>query len=122
LGLIFECRGIATAVPIIIDKTEVRLDVHIYPIIDFNLLLGFPLEELLGTSQGSLDEKLRKTASATFCLKNPLAKPQQYLLEMVIHISPIISSEPADLMVQNLLPLKKMTQKTFLKMKESHHP
>jgi hypothetical protein len=65
-GLIFECRGIATAVPFIIDKTEVRLDVHICPIIEFNLLLGHPLEELLW----SLD---REFASATSCLKNPLA-------------------------------------------------
>jgi hypothetical protein len=67
-GLIFECRGIATALPIIIDKTKVGLDIHIYPIIDFDLLLGFPLEELLDTSQGILDEKLRE------------ALPHHYLL------------------------------------------
>jgi hypothetical protein len=64
-GRIFECRGIATAVPIIIDKIEVRLDIHIYPIINFDLLLGHQLEEHFGTSQRSIDEKLRETASAT---------------------------------------------------------
>jgi hypothetical protein len=76
-GLIFECRGIATVVPVIIDKTEVCLDVHFYPIIDFDLMLGYSLGELRGTSQGSLDEKLRKIASATFSLKDPMTKPQQ---------------------------------------------
>jgi hypothetical protein len=83
--------------PIIIDRTEVRLDIHIYPIIDFNLLLGFPLEELLGTPQGSLYENLSETASATSCLKNFLAKPhfEQNPLEMVMRVSPFISSEPA---------------------------
>ena len=39
-GLFFECRGIARDVPIIIDKIEVRLDYHVYDIIDFDLLLG----------------------------------------------------------------------------------
>jgi hypothetical protein len=75
-GLIFEHHGITIAVPITIDKTEVCLDVHIYPIIDFDLLLGYPLEEHLTTSQGSLDEKLRETASttATSCLENPMTK------------------------------------------------
>jgi hypothetical protein len=43
-GLIFECHRIATAMPIIMDRTEVSLDIHIYPIIDFDLLLGYPLE------------------------------------------------------------------------------
>jgi hypothetical protein len=46
-GLIFECRGIARAVPIKIDKIKVQLDFHIYPILDFDLLIGFPLEKLL---------------------------------------------------------------------------
>ena len=44
--LIFQYRGITTAVPIIIDNTEVHLDVHIYPIVGFNILQGYLLEEL----------------------------------------------------------------------------
>jgi hypothetical protein len=58
--LIFECHRIATAVPFIIDKTEVHLNVHIYPIIKFYLLLGYSIEELIG----SLD---RESASAITC-------------------------------------------------------
>ena len=43
-GLFFECQGIARDVPIIIEKIEVRLDFHIFDILDFDLLLGYPLE------------------------------------------------------------------------------
>ena len=50
--------------PITIDKIEVHLDFYIYNILDFDLLLGLPLEKLLA-SYGSLDEKLRETGSAT---------------------------------------------------------
>ena len=54
-GLFFECRGIAQAVPVKIDKNEVRLDFYVYPIIDFDLLIGSPLENFLRekSSQGS---------------------------------------------------------------------
>ena len=44
-GLYIECRGIARDVPIIIDQIEVHLDFHIYNIINFDLLLGLPLEK-----------------------------------------------------------------------------
>ena len=62
--------------PITIDKIEVHLDFYIYDILNFDLLLGLPLEKLLA-SHGSLDEKLRETGSATAtpCLENFLAKP-----------------------------------------------
>jgi hypothetical protein len=85
-------------VPITIDKIEVRLDFHIYNVIDFDPLLGYPLEKLLDASQGSIDEKLREIASATptSCLENHLAKPHpdQNLLVKVMYGSPFISSEP----------------------------
>jgi len=42
-GLFFECRGIARAVLVKIDKIEVKLDFHIYPILDFEILIGYPL-------------------------------------------------------------------------------
>ena len=96
-GLYFECRGIARDVPITIDKIEVHFDFYIYEILDFDLLLGLPLEKLLA-SHGSLDEKLRETgfATATPCLENFLAKPlpEQNTLEEMMHTSPFISSEP----------------------------
>jgi len=83
--------------PLIIDKIEVNLDFHIFDILDFDLLLGSPFEKLL-VSQGSLDEMLRKTASATAtsCLENPMAKqlPKPSLLKEIVHESPFISSEP----------------------------
>ena len=44
--LIFECSRIAKAMPIKIDKTEVRLDFHIFAILDFDLLIGYPFEKL----------------------------------------------------------------------------
>ena len=78
LGLIFECCGIARAVPIRIDETEVHLDFHIYVVLEFDLLIGYPLENLIQDkpSQGSLDEKLGTTASTTpiLCPKSPMAK------------------------------------------------
>ena len=59
LGHIIKCRGVASAVSLTIDKIEVNLDFHIFNILDFDILLGFPLEKLLA-SQGSLDVTLRK--------------------------------------------------------------
>ena len=104
-GLSFECQGIARNVPITIDKIEVRLDFHIYDILDFDLLLGLPLEKLL-SSHGSLDEKLKETGSAiaTPCLENLIAKPlpEQNPLEEMMHTSPFISSEPVLLGVLEL--------------------
>ena len=82
--------------PITIDKIEVRLDFHIYDILDFDLLLGLPLEKLLA-SHGSLDEKLRETSLATAThLENLLAKPlpEQNPFKEMMHTSPFISSEP----------------------------
>jgi hypothetical protein len=38
LGLIFECCGIARAMPVIINKIEVNLDFHIYAILEFENL------------------------------------------------------------------------------------
>ena len=86
-GLYFECRWIARDVPITIDKLEVHLDFYIYDILDFDLLLGLPLEK---TSHGSLDEKLRETSSATTThLENLLAKPlpEQNPLKEMMHTS-----------------------------------
>ena len=96
-GLYFECRGIARNVPITIDKIEMHLDFYIYDILDFDLLLGLPLEKLLA-SHGSLDEKLREIGSATATphLENLSARPlpEQNSLEEMMHTSPFISSEP----------------------------
>ena len=68
-----------------------------YDILDFDLLLGLPLEKLLA-SHGSLDKNLRETGSATATphLENLLARPlpEQNPLEEMMHTSPFISSEP----------------------------
>ena len=82
--------------PLIIDKMEVNLDFHIFDILDFDLLLGSSFEKLL-TSQGSLDKKLRKTASAIVsCLKNFMAKHflEPNPLKEMMHESPFTPSEP----------------------------
>jgi hypothetical protein len=47
LGLFFECCGIARAVQIIIDKIEVFIDFHMYAILEYDLLIGHPLENLI---------------------------------------------------------------------------
>ena len=99
LGLFFECCGITRAVPVIIDKIKVHLDFHIYAILEFDLLIGHPLENLIleKPSHGGLDEKLGTTASATPIPrpKSPKAKYQTNndSLEEVKFISPFISLE-----------------------------
>ena len=82
---------------LIVDKIEVNLDFHIFDILDFELLLGFPLEKL-HASQWSLDEKLRETASttATSWLENSTEKhfPEQNPFEKMMHGSSFISTKP----------------------------
>ena len=77
-GLFFECRGIARAVPVKIDKIEVCLDFHVYPIINFDLLIGSPLENFLRekSSQGSLGHDSGETTFTTpiSCPENPMAE------------------------------------------------
>jgi hypothetical protein len=62
LGLFFECCGIARVVPVIIDKTKVHLDFHIYAILEFDLLIGHPLENLIleNLPMGALMKSLGK--------------------------------------------------------------
>ena len=88
---------IARDVPITIDKLEVHLDFYIYDIVDFDPLLGLPLEKLLA-SHGRLDKNYRETGSATTTpyLENFLAKPlpEQNPLKETMHTSPFMSSEP----------------------------
>ena len=82
--------------PLIIDKIEFNSDFHIFYILDFDLLLGSLFEKLL-TSHGSLDKKLRKTASTTVShLENSMAKHfrEPNSLKEMMHESPFISSEP----------------------------
>ena len=96
-GHILECRGVASAVPIAIDKIEVNLDFHIFDVLDLDLLIGFPLDNLHHTALGSLHEQLGKMTFATPCLENPLAKPfaKQNQLEMMVQTSSsLIKFEP----------------------------
>ena len=73
--------------PVIIYKIEVNLDFHIFDSLDFDLLIGYPLENLYHAPLGSLYEKLGKITSTTPCLENPLEKPcpKQNPLEKIIH-------------------------------------
>ena len=47
LGLFFECLGITRAMLVIIDKIEVFIDFHIYAILEFDILIGYPQENLI---------------------------------------------------------------------------
>ena len=101
-GQILECRGVASVVLVIIDKIEVSLDFHIFDILDFDLLIGYPLENFHHSPLGSFHEKLREMASALPCSENSLAKPcpKQNLLEEMhektssssIEFEPLLSS------------------------------
>jgi len=96
-GLIFECCGIARAVPIIIDKTKVHLDFYIFAILEFDLLIGYLLDKLIQEkpSYGGLDEKLGETAFAIpiFHPEVPMAKqhPNHDQFEEVKFISSFVS-------------------------------
>jgi len=118
--------GITRDVPITIDKIKVHLDFHVYDILSFDLLLGYPLEKLLA-SHGSLDEMLRENTSATTTpfLENPLAKllPEQNPLEEMMHTSPFYHPSLFSWKLQNLL--KSATWKipfTFVKTNDHHYP
>ena len=45
-GLIFEYSGIVRAVPIETNKIMIFIDFHIFAILEFDLLIGYPLEKL----------------------------------------------------------------------------
>ena len=62
-------------VPVTIDKIEVNLDFHIFDILNFDLSIGYPLENFHHSPLGSLHEKLGGMTSASTCLENSLVKP-----------------------------------------------
>ena len=89
--------------PVKIDKIEVKLDFHIYPIHDFEILIGYPLEMLHEkSSQGSLKHKFGETAFATLisCPENPMVEhhlnhdPFKEMMLVSPFISPNIASPP----------------------------
>jgi hypothetical protein len=101
LGLFFECCGIAKDVLVIIDKIEVFIDFHIYAILEFDILIGHPLENLIQEkpSYGGLDKKLETTAFANPipCPEGPMVKQQSNHnpFEQVRFISPFVSPKLA---------------------------
>ena len=92
--LIFECCGIVRDVPFEINETKVHLDFHIFAILDFELLIGYPFEKLSKRNLllGALVKNVGKTTSATH-LENPMVEhyPNHNLFEEVKFISPFIS-------------------------------
>ena len=96
-GHILECRGVASAVPVTIEKIEVNLDFHIFDVLDFDLLIACPPDNLYHTPLGSLHEQLGNSTFTTPCLENPSAKPfpKQNQLEMMVQTSSsLIEFEP----------------------------
>ena len=87
--------------PVKIDKIEIKLDFHIYPILDFELLISYPLEMLLHkkSSQWSLKHKSGETALNSFP-KNPTVEhhlnhdPFEEMMLVSPFISPNIASPP----------------------------
>ena len=80
--------------PVKKDKIEVCLDFHVYPVIDFDLLIGSPLENLLQekSSQGSLSYESGETTPIS-CPENPMAEhhDDHNLFEEMMLMSPFIS-------------------------------
>ena len=83
-----------------INETEVHLDFHIFVILDFDILIGYPFEKKLlqeKPSHGSLNEKLGKTAFTTPIShpESPMAvhHPNKDPFEEVKFISSFISHE-----------------------------
>ena len=74
-----------------------HLNFHISDVLDFDLIIGYPLENSLTSHHGSLAKLLKETASATAtpCLETLLAKPlpKQNSLEEMMHASPFVSSK-----------------------------
>jgi hypothetical protein len=72
--------GLLGPCPSQLIKIKVFVDFHIYTILEFDILIGHPLENLIQVkpSHGSLGEKLGTTASATPILypRSPKAKQQ----------------------------------------------
>ena len=96
-GHILECRGVASAVPITIDKIEVNLDFHIFDVLNFDLLIGFPPDNLHHSPIGNLHKQLGNSTFATPWVENPSAKPFpiQNPLEMMVQTSSsLIKFEP----------------------------
>jgi hypothetical protein len=97
LGLFFECYGIARAVPVVINKIKIFIDFHIYTILEFDILIGYPLENLIQekSSHKELDEKFGKTASAIpnlhSAIQMPKHNPNHNLVKEVKFISPFTS-------------------------------
>jgi hypothetical protein len=85
-------------VPVIIDKIEVFVDFHIYAILEFDILIGYPLKNLIQEkpSHGGLDDKLGKTAFVIH-LETPMAEhlPNHYPFEEAKFIFPFISPKLA---------------------------
>ena len=61
--------------PVTIEKIEVNLHFDIFDILDFDLSIGYRLENFHHSPLGSLHEKLVGMTSASTCLENSLAKP-----------------------------------------------
>jgi hypothetical protein len=81
---------------VIMDKIKVFIDFHIYAILEFDILIGYPLENLIKEkpSYRSLSKEFRKTASATH-LEIPMVEhhPNNELFEEVKFISPFVLLE-----------------------------
>jgi hypothetical protein len=110
-GLIFECSGIVRDVPIEINKTEVHLDFHIFAILNFELLIGYPFEKHFQKkpSHGSLGEECGKTTSTTH-LENPMVEHypnhnlfEEKLVTLFISLSPSLKHRPCPSSHQNVV-------------------
>ena len=103
--MLWDCQGRANH---IIDKIKAIIDFHIFAILEFDLLIGYPLDKLIQEkpSYGGLDEKLGETAFAIpiFHPEVPMAKqhPNHDQFEEVKFTFPFIA-HPCE--IEHLSPL-----------------
>lgn len=98
-GPIIEGCGILQHVNVLTSDTEVILDLHVFDVLDFDLLIGVPIERLLDKtlSVGYLDVSLGKETFSVSLgqAKNAMADPfpEEDLAEEVMAAFPFESPE-----------------------------
>jgi hypothetical protein len=88
-------------VPIVLNDTEVYLDFHIYAILEFDLLIGHPIEKLFKEkpSHGGVNENLGIAASAT-----SIPCPEIPMAEHLANHNPFEEAKFISLFVSSMLP------------------
>jgi hypothetical protein len=93
-GCIVPSLGILCALPIFVNGTRVLLNFYIFDVVEFDVLIGQPIERLIEEGQtGKLDIKLRKN----FELSVPITHSLNIKMESLPELDPIEEIKVASL-------------------------